>query len=136
MDWSKIVHDALYELTFMEWALVLGVTFLGFLLAYAQFADDNFDARHLVADVTTGKLDRWAFIAIGGWVFVTWGFVKLMTDVKGDWWLMVAYGLMCMFPKVIEQVAGPLIRQRFGSMTTSSTTSSTTETATTTEGTK
>lgn len=132
MDWAKIIHDVMYEVTFMEWALVAGVVFLGGLLAWAQFAPDGFDMRNLVADAISGKLDRWAFIAIGGWVFVTWGFVKLMSDGKGDWWAMLIYGLMCMFPKVIEQVAGPIIQQKFGGATPAATTSSTTMVATTT----
>jgi hypothetical protein len=106
--------NILRQLSFMEWALVVGVMFLGALLMRAQMSDDEFDLRHLIASHDTGRMDRWAFIAVGGWTFLTWGFVYLVSSGKADWWLFLLYGLMCMFPKVIETTVGPLLRERFG----------------------
>lgn len=111
---TKLAHAVLTELTFMEWALIAVCVGICLVLVWAQFAPDEFDMRHLVADPATGKIDRWAFIAFAGFGFFTWGFVKLLFDGKGDTTLLAMYALIVLFPKVIEQVAGPLIRQRFG----------------------
>lgn len=115
---ARLIHDVASDLSFMEWALVAVCLGIVLVLVWAQFAPDEFDMRHLVADPATGKIDRWAFIAFAGFGFFTWGFVKLLFDGKGDATLLAMYALIVLFPKVIEQVAGPVIRQRFGAAAT------------------
>jgi hypothetical protein len=114
MGWDQLLHDLLYELDFMQWALVAGVVFLGAILYRCQRADDDFDLRHLVASRHDGKIDRYAFVFVAGWFFLTWAFVYYAMGQKLSTVDFVAYGLLTMFPKVIEKVAGPIIQQRFG----------------------
>lgn len=98
---------------FMHWSLVAIVVFLAALLLWCQLQDDDFDLRHLVAGAN-GKIDRYAFAFITGALFLTFGFVHYVIEGRADLWLFVGYGLVMMFPKVIDSVAAPIIAQRFG----------------------
>lgn len=108
------VFASLAQATFMHWSLLAVIVFLASLLAWCQFQPDDFDLRHLVVSRETGKLDRFEFVSLVGALFLTWAFIHYAILGKADFMLFVAYGLLLMFPKVIDAIAVPLVNKWLG----------------------
>ena len=114
----------LNELDFMQWLLVIMLaSFMGLLL-YCQMQKDEFDLRHLFVNPTTGKIDRDAFVFVGGWLVASWIMIYYASNLKlNEWWIALYMGL-CMAPKLVAM----FINAKFaGTATTAVETSSKTE---------
>lgn len=89
-------------LDWMQWLLLWGLAFLGFVLFRCQMAPDEFDLRHLVCSTETGKVDRFAFAYLVGLIFISWFFLAYAQSGHMTEW----YAALCVVywaaPKSIE----------------------------------
>lgn len=102
--------ELLKELDFMQWLLVFGLGAFTVLLLWCQFRDDEFDLRHLIANHETNKVDRDAFVFVGGWIIASWIMVYYASNLKLDYWWIGLYMGLCMAPKLVAM----FIRVKFG----------------------
>lgn len=111
------------ELDFLQWLLVVMLASFMALLLYCQMQDDDFDLRHLFVNTLTNKIDRDAFVFVGGWMVASWIMIYYASNLKlNEWWIALYMGL-CMAPKLVAM----FINAKFGGNTTTVSTSSTTE---------
>lgn len=104
----------LQELDFMQWLLVCGLGLFVALLLWSQIQDDKFDLRHLIVNTTTDKIDRDAFVFVGGWIVASWIMIYYASNLKlNEWWIALYMGL-CMAPKLVAM----FITAKFGGSTT------------------
>ena len=113
--------ELLRELDFMQWLLVVALGLFVLLLIWCQFANDEFDLRHLITSSTTNLIDRDAFVFVGGWIVASWIMIYYASNLKlNEWWIALYMGL-CMAPKLVAQ----FISAKFGASSTTTVSSST-----------
>ena len=61
----------------------------------------NFDLSDLIT-ADNGKVSSPKFMATGGWVLMSWGFITLVQQGKMTEWYMAAYGGLCFGIKVAK----------------------------------
>ena len=84
-----------------NWALTFIAVLVLILLWRWTVNHPEFDLADLLTD-PNGKVSSSKFMATGGWVLMSWGFITLVQQGKMTEWYLAAYGGLCFGIKVAK----------------------------------
>ena len=84
-----------------NWALTVIAVLVLILLWRWTVNHPEFDLADLLTD-PNGKVSSSKFMATGGWVLMSWGFITLVQQGKMTEWYLAAYGGLCFGIKVAK----------------------------------